>query len=283
MRLIDTHQHLILRRTIGYDWAETKPALAGRDFTREDYGVLVAGTGVRATVFMETGVNDADYRTEARLVAGMIGGGALPMLGQIASCRPETDEGFQDWLDECRGLGVVGFRRITHEIDDGVSQTETFRANLRRIGAMGWPVDLCFLARQHGIAEALVRACPEVRFVLDHCGVPDIAGGDFAVWRVSMARLAALPNLWVKLSGITAYGLEVAPYVAETLRLFGPARMIWGGDWPVVNLGAGLPGWIAMTGDLLAGLSADERAAIGWRNAVAFYGLRWGDGAARED
>ncbi|MFZ1471222.1 MAG: amidohydrolase [Paracoccaceae bacterium] len=272
MQLIDTHQHLILRGDIGYAWADAIPALSGRDFDRADYAGLVEGQGVVGTIFMETGVDDADYRTEARLVADMVGTGG--MLGQIASCRPEDDAGFDDWLGECRGLGVVGFRRITHEVPDGISQTETFRRNIRKIGAAGWPVDLCFLTRQHAICEDLVRACPDLRFVLDHCGTPDIAGDDFAVWRASMARLAALPNLWVKLSGVTAYaapGQTVQPYVEEVLALFGPGRMVWGGDWPVVNLGAGLPAWIAMTRELLAGLSADEQALIGHRNARAIY------------
>ena len=275
MELIDTHQHLILRGRLGYAWTEGIAALAGRGFDRADYDRLVDGLGVVGTIFMETGVDDADYRAEARLVAGMVGIGG--MLGQIASCRPEEDAGFDDWLQECRGLGVVGFRRITHVVPDGVSQSETFRRNIRKIGAAGWPVDLCFLARQHALCEALVRACPEVRFVLDHCGTPDIAGNDLSAWRASMARLAGLPNLWVKLSGVTAYAAAgagisaVRPYVDEVLQLFGPRRMVWGGDWPVVDMGAGLPGWIAMTRALLSGLSDDERALIGHRNARALY------------
>lgn len=272
--LIDSHQHLILRDALGYGWTAGIPALAAGDFTRGAYEAQVAGQGVAAAIFMETGVDDADYRAEARLVAGLMGqGGAVPMLGQIASCRPEED-GIDDWIGECRGLGVIGFRRILHVMPDDLSRSPAFRANLRRIGAAGFPFDLCVLARQHGLAGELVRACPDMVFVLDHCGVPDIAGGGFADWAAGMARLAALPNLWVKLSGITAYcppgaatAATLRPYVDEVLRLFGPSRMVWGGDWPVVNLGAGLPGWIAITRGLLAGLSAAEQAAIGAGNA----------------
>lgn len=275
MDLIDTHQHLILRGALGYAWADTVPALAGRSFDPDDYAALVEGLGVTATIFMETGVDEADYKAEARLVAGMVGKNG--MLGQIAACRAEHDQGFDAWLEECRGLGVVGFRRMNHVVPDEMSQSETFRRNIRKIGAMGWAVDLCFLSRQLPLCEALVRACPEVRFVLDHCGTPDIAGGDFAEWRVRMARLSLLPNLWVKLSGLTAYAAPgsgigaVRPYADEVLRLFGPQRMLWGGDWPVVDLGAGLPAWIGMTRELLASLSEDEQAQIGHRTARAVY------------
>lgn len=277
MDLIDTHQHLFLRDRLGYAWADAVPALAG-DFTLADYDRLTRGRGVIATVFMESGVDEADYQAEARLVAGLVDGRSL--LGQIASIRPETEAGFEDWLAECDALKVLGFRRILHVMPDETSQDETFRRNLRKIGAKGLPFDLCFLARQLPIAEALVRACPDQVYVLDHCGVPDIAGGGFEVWAAGIDRMAALPQVHVKLSGITAYcapgqaTLEaVRPYVDRVLERFGPARMLWGGDWPVVNLGAGLSGWIDMTRALLAGLSPDEQAAIGTGTARRVYRL----------
>jgi predicted TIM-barrel fold metal-dependent hydrolase len=282
MDLIDTHQHLILRDRIGYAWTGEFPVLSG-DFTREDYAGLVAGTGVRATIFMETGVDDADYRAEARMVAGMVGTavGGVAMLGQIASIRPEEDAGFDAWLEEAAELKTVGFRRILHVVPDGVSLTGTFRSNLRKIGRAGFPFDLNFLSRQLvPIGVPLLEACPDQPFILDHCGVPDVAGGDWEHWKVGIDAVAAFPNVVVKLSGITTYCAPgtasvalVKPYVAHLLEAFEPDRMLWGGDWPVVNLGAGLPGWIAMTGELLAGLSADERAAIGTGTARRVYGV----------
>jgi predicted TIM-barrel fold metal-dependent hydrolase len=282
MDMIDTHQHLILRGRIGYGWTGEFPILSG-DFTREDYAGLVAGTGVKATIFMETGVDDADYQAEARMVAGMVGTlvGGVKLLGQIASVRPERDAGFDAWLDEVKTLGVVGLRRILHVVPDEVSLTETFRKNLRKIGRAGLPFDLNFLSRQLvPIGVPLLRACPDQSYVLDHCGVPDVAGGDWEVWKAGIDALAAFPNVVVKLSGITTYCAPgtasvalIRPYVDHLLEVFGPGRMLWGGDWPVVNLGAGLPGWISMTGELLAGLSEAERASIGQGTAQRVYGV----------
>lgn len=278
MDLIDTHQHLILRREIGYGWTAGVPALATGDFTLDDYVRLTAGLGVTGTVFMETGVDDADYRTEARLVAGLVG--RHGMLGQIASCRPEDDAGFEAWLDESSGLHVVGFRRILHEISDGLSQTATFRRNLARIGARGVPFDICFLARQLPIACALAMECDDQILVLDHCGVPDIAGGAFDDWAQGITAIAALPHVQCKLSGISRYCAPgtatvalLQPWVDHVIASFGPDRIMWGGDWPVVNMGAGLPGWINMTRALLGGLSPAEQGAIGEGTARRVYGL----------
>lgn len=281
MNLIDTHLHLIWRERFGYGWTNGIPALAEGDFTPADARQLYGGH-VKGAVFMEVGVDDADYRAEARFVASLVREGQL--LGQIASCRPETDAGFADWIAECEGLGVVGFRRILHVVPDDLSQSETFRANIRRLGAAGKPFDICMLARQLPLAGALARACPETAFVLDHCGVPDIAGGAFDSWRAEVAALARIDNIVaVKISGISAYAapgtatLEgLSPWMDAVLDAFGPDRLVWGSDWPVVNLGAGLPNWIDVTTRWLSRLGAGEAEKVAHVNATRIWGLEPG-------
>lgn len=280
MEFIDTHQHLIYRERLGYGWTADIPELKAGDFSVEDYRALTAGLGVAATVFMEVGVDDADYRAEARMVAGMIAAGGTGIVAQIASCRPETDAGFVDWLDECEGLSVAGLRRILHVVPDGMSQTDMFRRNLREIGQRGLVFDMNFLARQLDIAEALARACDEQVLVLDHCGVPDIAAGAFGPWAKGIDALAALPHVQCKLSGISAYcapgtatAVMMQPWVEHILDRFGADRIVWGSDWPVVNLGCGLPDWIAMTRGFLSRLSQAEGAAIASGTARRVYRL----------
>lgn len=276
MDFIDTHQHLIYRDRLGYGWTAGIPALASGDFTLQDYDDVVRGKGIAGTLFMEVGVDDADYQTEARFVATLVGQHGL--LGQIASCRPEDAQGFDRWLDECAGLHVHGFRRILHVVPDELSQTPTFRRNLKAIGAKGLAFDMCFLARQLPIALNLAKACPDQLLVLDHCGVPDIAGGGFADWAKRITALAALPHVQCKISGISAYCAPgtatlatLRPYVDHVISAFGPNRLVWGGDWPVVNLGTGLPQWIDMCRTLISGLSAAEQAAIAAENARRIY------------
>lgn len=278
MDFIDTHLHLIYRDKLGYGWTAGIPALATGDFTLDDYAGLARGRGIAGALFMEAGVDDGDYRAEARLIAGLVGSHGL--LGQIASCRPEEEAGFDAWLDECAGLQVKGFRRILHVMPDDLSASAGFRANLRKIGRRGLAFDLCFLARQLGLAEALARACDDQVLVLDHCGVPDIAGGGFADWAASITALAALPHVSVKLSGISAYcaagtagEATLRPWVDHVLAAFGSDRVVWGSDWPVVNLGVGLPDWMDLTRRLLANLSPSAQEAIAAGNARRIYRL----------
>lgn len=279
MPLIDTHQHLIYPDRLDYAWTEDQPALAGKGFRLDDYKALTRDAGIAGTIFMECAVADTDYRVETRMVATLAQGQGSGILGLIAGCRPETEAGFRDWLDEASDLGVVGYRRILHEVSDEISQTPQFRANLERIGKQGRPFDMVFRADQLKLALDLARACDGVQLVLDHCGVPDIAGGAMDPWRADITALAALDNVQAKISGVLAYCAPgtadlatIRPYVDHVIGAFGPDRCLWGSDWPVVNVrGADLPGWIAMFREIQAGLSEDEAAAIGHRSAERVY------------
>ena len=276
MDFIDTHQHLIYRGSIGYAWTSDVPELKDRNFTLADYRGLTEGRGIGETLFMEVGVDDADYREEARFFAGLVGTDGL--AGVIASCRPETDVGFDAWLDEAKSLKLNGFRRILHVVPDDVSQSETFRRNVRKIGQAGLTFDICMFARQHAITLELLKVCPDQQFILDHCGNPDVAAGAFDPWAASMKKLAEFPNLAVKLSGIavncapgTASLETIRPYAEHLIELFGPQRIVWGSDWPVVNLACGMPDWIDISKAILSGLSKDEQAVISGGNARRIY------------
>lgn len=277
MDLIDCHLHLIDRSVARHSWIEGAPALQGRDFLLKDAQALHGGE-VAGSIFMEVDVDEADIRNEARWVGGLVAEGLL--LGQICACRPEHEAGMEEWIEEARTLGVVGMRRILHTVPDDVSEAGMFRENVRRIGRAGLTFDMNFLHRTLDRAEGLARACDDMTLVLDHCGTPDIAGGEWEVWAEGITRLAALPHVNVKLSGVTAYAAPgtdhqqaVAPYIDHVLSSFGTKRVVWGSDWPVVNMGAGLPGWLEITRDVLSRLSADEAADIARNNAQRIYGV----------
>ena len=209
------------------------------------------------------------HGAETDHVAKLAADPANGILGLIATARPETDEGFVAWIEAARSKGAVGFRRVLHVVDDAMSTSETFRANVRRIGAAGMTFDMCFLSRQLPLAIDLADACDSTRLVLDHCGVPDIAGGGLDPWRAHIAALAERANVTCKLSGLLAYCAPgeaghdaVKPYVDHVLDCFGPRRMVWGSDWPVVDMGGGLGDWLAVTRQILDALSQDEARAI---------------------
>ncbi len=282
--MIDTHQHLLYPDRFTYAWTEDIAALHGA-FPLEAYREAAAGTGIEGTVFMEVDVEAAQNASEARYFCLLAEDPANRILGVIASARPEN-EGFDTHLDAIAHPRLRGIRRILHTQPDELSQSTRFRENVARLGARGLTFDICALQRQLPHARELVQAAPETTFVLDHCGVPDIAGNDaptgdgWKQWKRDITALAELPNINVKLSGITVYATEeqrnteaLRPYADVLLDTFGPDRMVWGGDWPVCNLGSGLPRWCELTRELLAPLADGERAKILAATARRVYRL----------
>ncbi len=279
-QLIDTHQHLVYPDVAGYGWTDGIPPLADRAFKLEQYRDLTKGADIAGTLFMETGVDDADYKAESRFVAELAKKPQSGILGIIASCRPEDDAGFTEWLDECEDLGVVGYRRVLHVMPDELSTTDIFRKNLRMLGNRGKPFDLCVLPKQLQIGGELAQTCENTTFILNHCGVPDIASGGLDPWRADIAALAGLPNVYCKLSGLLAYcapgtatAETISPFVGHVLDVFGANRMVWGSDWPVVELANGLPDWIEVTNGILSQMSPDEARELGSRTAIELFGL----------
>ena len=96
---------------------------------------------------------------------------------------------------------------------------------------------------------AVARRLPGLRIVVDHGAKPDIAGGGSTGWAVDLADLAACPNVFCKVSGLLTEARpdqgreDLRPYVETILAAFGPTRVMWGSDWPVVTTRAGYRDW----------------------------------------
>ncbi len=269
--IFDTHLHLVERKRLSYPWLGDAPAL-NRDWSYDDYEITARRVGITDVLHMEVDVAEGNIEAETAFVADLMQRPGSLIRGAIASARPEAP-GFEAWLERADRRVVKGVRRVLHVLPDAVSQTTLFRANIARLGRAGLPFDIVMLARQLPLAQDLVDACPDTAFVLDHCGVPDIAGGAFAPWAAQITELARRPNVTLKLSGVTAYTggpwtLDtLRPWIGHALHAFGPGRMVWGSDSPVCTLNSGLAEWVATSQALLSDLSGEERQAVLHGNA----------------
>lgn len=274
MRIVDTHLHLVYQDRFSYPWFAATPPL-NRNWTADAYFAAAEALGIEAALHMEADVVETDMEAETRFVLG-----AHPRIaGAIAAARPES-HGFAAHLERIRATaGIKGVRRVLHQSPDELSGTALFAENVRRLGAAGLAFDLCVLARQLPIGRALVEKCPGTQFVLDHCGVPDIAGKGLDPWRDDIRKLAQSPNVAAKISGIVAYAGadwtvdDLKPYVEHVIASFGWDRVVWGSDHPVCTLTADLGRWVAAIRELVAGASTDEQEKLFFRNAERIYRL----------
>ena len=274
MRIVDTHLHLVYKDRFAYPWLSAAPPL-DQQWTAEDYFAQARDLGIEAALHMEVDVADADMEAETRFMSTV----HPRVVGSIAPGRPESAD-FPAYLERVAAIpGVKGIRRILHTSPDELSGAPTFVDNIKRIGTAGLPFDLCVLARQLPAGTLLVSRCPDTQFVLDHCGVPDVAGKGLDPWRADIAALAARPNVAAKISGIVAYAKpdwtldDLRPFVEHIIACFGWDRVVWGSDHPVCTLTANLERWVAATRELVAGASQDEQSKLFHRNAERIYQL----------
>ena len=277
--IVDTHLHLIDRSVLRYPWLAGVPAL-DRDFSYDEYAVEAHRVGVGRVLHMEVDVDPADIEAETTRVEKLSMQPGSMLAGAIASCRPEQAD-FAAYLERQRADPFVkGFRRVLHVVPDDLSEGPLFRDNIKRLGGSGLTFDLVVLPHQIPRAIALVDLAPDVQFVLDHCGVPDIKGNGEHPWREHMSEIARRPNVMAKISGVVAYADPgswtagtLRPYVEHTIGAFGWDRVVWGSDWPVCTLGGGLSTWVAATHALLSGCSVDERDRLLFANARKLWRL----------
>jgi predicted TIM-barrel fold metal-dependent hydrolase len=272
--IIDTHLHLIYQDRLRYPWLAEAPKL-NRSFPLEEYLSQSGPLGIEAALHMEVDVAEGDQAAETDVVMAL----GPPVIAAIASCRPESTD-FPAKLEAIAAdPRIRGLRRILHTSFDELGLRPIFAENLRRLAAHDLSFELCVRADQHPIAEHLVRACPDVRFVLDHCGNPEIEAHALDPWREGIWRLAALPNLVCKISGVVANAgadwtvEDLRPYVEHCIQSFGWDRVIWGSDWPVCNLTADLTRWVEASRALVAGCSGSEAEQLFNGNARRVYRL----------
>lgn len=275
MMRVDTHQHLWDLKQFPYSWTDDIPPLR-RNFLIGDYIAAAEGSGIGKTVFVECDVDEPYALEEAWHVQNLAQQHPL-IAGIVAAARPEKPD-FPAQLDALRDIPLLrGIRRVLHVIPDGVSQSALFVENVRRLASHRLTFDLCVLARQLPLAVALARECPEVQFILDHCGVPDVKARAFEPWKSDLALIAELPNVACKISGLVAYAgpgwtvEDLRPWVEHTVACFGWKRLMWGGDWPVCTLGGTLGEWIAASDELFSATSEADRDSLFRTNAERIY------------
>jgi len=277
--IVDTHLHVIDKSALAYPWLEREPAL-NRDFFYAAYAREAKRAGISRTIHMEVDVRADQIEAETTNVGRMADEPGSLIVAAIAACRPE-EEGFAAYLERLSARPIVrGLRRVLHVMPDELSDSSLFRDNIRRLGPARLAFDLCVLPRQMRRAIALVDEAPDVQFVLDHCGVPDIKGGQLQPWREQISEIARRPNVAAKISGIVAYADpeswtvdSLRPYVEHTIACFGWDRVVWGSDWPVCTLGGGLSTWVAATHALVRSASEEERRKLFCANAERIWRL----------
>lgn len=293
--VVDAHHHLWVRSRTPQDWIDpVTMAAIDADFTPAD--LPAAAHGVTATVVVQSASLWSESR-ELLAIAASDAGRAARIAGVVA-WADILDPGVSDHVAELRsgpgGGALVGIRtQVQAEADaayldrDDVRRGITAACASAAAGPGGLVFDLVVRSDQLPACARLAAALPEVSFVLDHLGKPRLGAGaaagipaDLAAWQRGLFDLAARPNVTAKLSGLVTEARwdtwqpdDLRPAVDRALEAFGPDRLMFGSDWPVCLLASDYGRWMETLGDLLAGLSPHEAAAVWAGTARRVYDL----------
>ena len=275
MEVVDSHIHLWSRARGDYDWLTSDLTEIFRDFGPEDYAPTMYGCDTFGAVLVQAAptVAETEYLLELAQnvpwIRGVVGWvnfelDAVPTLKRLAhdplfkGVRPMLqDIALTDWVLNCDFTPVF----------------ETLESLSLTFDALVQPRHLDVIAR-------LMERHSSLRLVIDHCAKPNISARQFDDWALSIGRLADCPNVSVKFSGLTTEARKgesdasvYAPYLKHLFSTFGEDRVMWGSDWPVVNLSTSAQQWFEVSEELTRDLSAEHRQKFWSRNAQAFYGL----------
>jgi L-fuconolactonase len=263
LRFIDAHLHFWDPPRLAYPWLAALPALLSPHGPAE---LDTGGHTPLGAVFVEAGGEPA--MAEVAWVESLAAD--WPVLGIVAQAPLERGPAVFDHLAALAARPLVrGVRRVVQDEPAGFALADDHVAAVRRLAAHGLTADLC--VRWHQLPEVteLVRRVPEVTFVLDHLGKPDVRGRGWEPWRRDLARLADLRNVACKLSGLTTEASwtrwqpdDVTPYLRHALEVFGPDRCMVGSDWPVLTLAADYRRWCDVVEGMLADLPDADRAEV---------------------
>jgi len=278
--VVDSHIHFWDTGRFDYPWLQGFSEL-NRPFVPADLDVgevqiealiFVQANPVWDEVDQETAwvqhLREGDRRIQA-LVAGVpLDRGAAAVNASLERLSHES--------------GVAGVRQLIQDEPEGFSLQAPFVEAVRLAGQLGLTVDLC--VRNHQITEVtkLAQRCPEVTFVLDHLGKPDVAAGQWTDWLHDIKAMARLDNVRCKLSGLTTEAGEgtrgmnnIPRYLRAAVDAFRPERCLFGSDWPNAGLQISYAGWVSLVLDSVSDLAAHERDRVMRGTALEVYARAW--------
>lgn len=270
---IDAHQHFWQLARGDYGWLTPGLSPLYRDFMPDDLTPLLQESGIDGTILVQAAPTVAE--TEFLLGLADKSPFILGVVGWVDFAAPTAVE---DIARITQHPKLVGLRPMIQDIadDDWMLQadlTPAFEAMIDH----DLTFDALVLPRHLSNLRELLSRHPDLRTVIDHGAKPDISGAQFNDWAIDIACLAQETGAYCKLSGLLTEAGDgwtpaaVAPYVTHLFDQFGPYRLVWGSDWPVLTAAADYGSWVNLAKSLIS--KKPHQNAIFGSNARVLYRL----------
>lgn len=276
---IDSHHHLWDLSIRPQDWMVgdgMEPVR--RNFLADDLRSAIAGTGIEKTILVHATTTNAetyellDLAETDPTIIGVVGWLQIDSPDAIADC--------EKYLQAKGASYLKGIRDVAQDLPDSnyLAKSQSI-ATVQQLGKMGLTYDILTKTPELKAAIELVKACPDVQFVLDHISKPYIAKEEIEPWKTLITELAAFDNVSCKISGMvteakwnTWQARNFAPYVDHIIASFTPQRLMFGSDWPVALLAASSYSEVVHLAESLTAKFSETENELFWaKNAISAY------------
>ena len=273
--IIDAHQHFWHYDPVRDGWITDEMTTIRRDFLPADLEPVLAQNGVDGCVAVQAAQSGDETLFLVNLAQ------RYDFIKGVVGWVDLRADNLNEQLAELSQHPVIkGYRHVVQaEPPDFLTRPAVVRG-IRQLAPFGLTYDILIYPNQLKAALHLVRAVPDVRFVVDHLAKPDIKKGDISRWSNFMAEMARNLNVWCKLSGLVTEAdwhqwrkQDFFPYLDVVFEHFGPDRLLFGSDWPVCLVAADYTQVKTLIEEYLDAWGQEVRAKVFGQNAVDFYKL----------
>ena len=255
--MIDAHQHLWRIGRNDCTWPMPDLAAIHRDYDVADLEAVARPLGVMGSVLVQSQPSDRDTDWMLEVAAG-----APFILGVVGWADLKAPGAPERIAHLARQPKLKGLRPMLQGLPEDWILDPAAEPPVRAMVEHGLVFDALVFPRHLAALTTFARRHADLSIVVDHGAKPSIAEGVLDPWRDEMASLATLPNVTCKLSGLLTEAGDrppeaLAPYVQHLLAIFGPERLMWGSDWPVVELVETYAGWLHLSRTLLGEVGTD--------------------------
>ncbi len=273
---IDCHHHFWDISRLEYPWMPPGPSVVRRNYLPQDLEPLIDEAGIRKTILVQAqqSLEEANFLLDIAesndFVAGVVAWADVqsPTLGDDLDILMKRDK-------------LVGIRhQVEDDPDDDWLVRDRTIIGLREIASRGLAYDMLVRPRHMEHIPTVAEKVPGLRMVLDHIAKPLIKEQVITPWDALMSKIAAIPDVHCKVSGMVTEAdhsewtvADLAPYVSRVRERFGMERLMFGSDWPVCLFAASYSRVLEAAIEAIGPMTADERAGFLGGNATRFYKL----------
>lgn len=278
MTTIDSHQHFWQLSRGDYGWLTPELTALYKDYLPSDFLHVSKGLNVSNTVLVQAAATNEE--TDFMLQLADNNEFILGVVGWI-DFAAKTEDVCQRLETLAANPKFKGVRPMLQDIDDtDWILSPAFAPIFEQLSKLNLTFDALVFTKHLANIETIANTYPELKIVIDHCAKPNIAQGELALWGDAIEQFTEMGNVYIKVSGLPTEAskeqqasIDFEPYFDHVYQVFGASRMMWGSDWPVVNINSDYVSWLTVCKQLTANWTSKDKQELYQSTAIHFYGL----------